>query len=319
MAFLFLSIFASFGFVIQMRITTKELLERYEQGERNFSRDDLGVIALNPPWLIDVNLNDINLGRSHIQNGGLINIDLSGANLERSRFTQTLLVKINLSNANLSRANLDRVDFTSANLTGANLTNANLTGANLTGANLIGANLTNIQINERTIFCNTFMPDGSINSSHVKIITAPELLRRYENGERDFRNIIMHGGDLNGADLQSIDLSGAYLSYVNFSNVNFRGSNFLAAKFIFCDFREANINICNFDGIRLIYCDLRGMYGVGVDCTSANYICSNFQGASFNGFGQEPTFLCHVTWCDGVFIDEPTGRLHPNSFFFEEE
>ncbi len=301
-----------------MRISVEELLQRYERGERNFRGVNSEAIFVRPPWLIDVNLSNANLGGVYIKNGGLMSTNLTAANLERANFTKTLFINTNLSDANLRRANLDRADLTSANLTSANFTGANLTGANLTDANLTGANLTNIQVNERTLFCNTIMPDGRINSSHLKITTAPELLRRYKNGERDFRDIIIHGGDLRGVDLQSIDLSGAYLSYVNFSNVNFRGSNFLAAKFIFCDFREANINICNFDSIGLIYCDLRGMYGVGVDCSSGNYICSNFQGANFNGFGQEPTFKCCVTWCDGVFIDEPTGRLHPDSFFFEE-
>ena len=41
----------------------------------------------------------------------------------------------------------------SANLSGANLTGANLTGVKLTGVNLDGV-----------IFCNTTMPDGTINN-----------------------------------------------------------------------------------------------------------------------------------------------------------
>ena len=42
-------------------------------------------------------------------------------------------------------------------------TSANFSGANLTGANLTGANLTGVILDD-VIFCNTTMPDGTINN-----------------------------------------------------------------------------------------------------------------------------------------------------------
>ena len=56
----------------------------------------------------------------------------------------------NAKGANLSKAKLHGADFR-----GVSLTKADLTGANLFGADLDGA-----------IFCNTSMPDGSINSTN---------------------------------------------------------------------------------------------------------------------------------------------------------
>ena len=53
---------------------------------------------------------------------------------------------------------------TGANLYGANLAYANLTNANLTNANLTDANLTNAILTDAE-FCNTTMPDGSIDNS----------------------------------------------------------------------------------------------------------------------------------------------------------
>lgn len=130
-----------------MTITAEELLQRYAAGERDFRRINLGAFFVRPPWLIGVNLSNVDLGGVYIESGGLMNTNLRSANLERSHFTNTLFINTNLSNTNLRSANLDR-----ANLTGANLSDANLSGANLSGANLTDANLANIQVNERTIF-----------------------------------------------------------------------------------------------------------------------------------------------------------------------
>ena len=116
---------------------------------------------------------------------------LSGVNLTGVNLEGLILDGVNLSGANLAGANLkgvsarssvssshyDYTDGTSewideirqANLEKTNLAEADLTGANLTGANLTGANLTGAELSwaklEGTIFCNTTMPDGSINNS----------------------------------------------------------------------------------------------------------------------------------------------------------
>ncbi len=63
--------------------------------------------------------------------------------------------RCNLSRANLRGADLSGVDFTRANLSGACLVNADFTDATFT-------NSTNLY---NAIFCNTTMPDGSVNDS----------------------------------------------------------------------------------------------------------------------------------------------------------
>ena len=85
--------------------------------------------------------------------------DLYGADLSGANLTFALLTDANLTDANLAGANLNVADLTGANMTGANLTDANLTDAFLTNANLTNAILTG------AYFCNTTMPDGSIDNS----------------------------------------------------------------------------------------------------------------------------------------------------------
>jgi len=65
----------------------------------------------------------------------------------------------------LREVNLRKADLTQAILRGVDLEGANLFYANLTGANLISAKLTKANL-RRAIFCNTTMPDGSINNSN---------------------------------------------------------------------------------------------------------------------------------------------------------
>jgi len=82
-------------------------------------------------------------------------------------------IRCDLSESNLRNANLQNANLRGANLTGADLNGANLTGADLNGANLNGADLSNakflnadilwIKHNNRTVFCRTTMPDGSLN------------------------------------------------------------------------------------------------------------------------------------------------------------
>ena len=96
-------------------------------------------------------------------------VDLTGANMSdavlvyASLYSATL-IDVNLTDASLNYATLNYANLTNANLTGAyapfvTMNYANLTNANLTGVNLSGATLTGV------VYCNTTMPDGSVNNS----------------------------------------------------------------------------------------------------------------------------------------------------------
>ncbi len=82
--------------------------------------------------------------------------------------SNTALPGANLSAAFLPWANLRGADLRGATLRWANLSKASLTGADLRGANLHGVNLYKADLGEAilsgTKFCNTIMPDGTINN-----------------------------------------------------------------------------------------------------------------------------------------------------------
>ena len=103
-----------------------EIIERYINGERDFSRLNLSMADLG-----EANLHGANLSWANLRWA-----DLSGANLNEAN-----LRGANLRGADLSEANLDGADLRWANLGVADLRGANLDVADLSWANLLGANL----------------------------------------------------------------------------------------------------------------------------------------------------------------------------------
>ena len=82
----------------------------------------------------------------------------SEADLKRLKDTKTC------TKCDLKGADLRGTDLRWTNLTRTNLTGANLIGAELKWANLMGADLTKA-ILTKTNFCETRMPDGTMNNS----------------------------------------------------------------------------------------------------------------------------------------------------------
>ena len=120
----------------EQTMSTEELINRYQAGERDFKEIKL----------VQSSLSGVDLSEADLSIADLAGADLSAADL---------------SGANLSGAILKGANLSGANLTGANLSWADLGMANLTEADLTGAEM-NMAILIRTRFKNTIMPDGSI-------------------------------------------------------------------------------------------------------------------------------------------------------------
>jgi uncharacterized protein YjbI with pentapeptide repeats len=168
----------------------EELYRRYAAGERDFSGVDLSRADLNVANVTYIE--DLQPGQNELSG-----INLSGANLTRAN-----LSCVNLSGANLSSANLDSATLECTILTGADLRKAildyaelvcnlidvdlreasifctRLIGTNLTRANLMGATFQVMTEEDGLIFCDTIMPDGTINSKNW-----PER-NKYSNRQR---------------------------------------------------------------------------------------------------------------------------------------
>ncbi|MEQ8753979.1 MAG: pentapeptide repeat-containing protein [Coleofasciculus sp. G1-WW12-02] len=168
----------------------KELLNRYEAGNRAFSEANLSGICLQ--WEI---LSEIDLSHANLSGAYLNRVDLTGAILKGANFNQTILKGVEFSQANLSHANLTGVSLSEGNLNQAELMGVNLRGADLTNANLQEANLT----------------QGIISWANLS----------YANlSQANFTHANLVGANLTGADLSDANLRGAKLRGVNLTNAN---------------------------------------------------------------------------------------------------
>ncbi len=108
-----------------------ELIQRYNNGERDFSEADL-----REAYLSGASLGGANLRGAYLGGADLRGANLSGANLYRADIYGANLGGADLSGADLRGANLSRADLSEANLGEAYLSGADLSGANLEDAQL---------------------------------------------------------------------------------------------------------------------------------------------------------------------------------------
>ncbi|MCP4599819.1 MAG: pentapeptide repeat-containing protein [Proteobacteria bacterium] len=162
--------------------SAKELLERYEAGERDFEGARLADANLGNANLSNANLSNANLSGANLNGANLSNANLHGANLFGAHLSEANLREANLHGANLSRAYLRGANLSEANLSGAHLRGAYLREANLNGADLSGAHLRNADLSEADL--------SEANLSHVDLsranLTEANLL------EADFTRACLH-------------------------------------------------------------------------------------------------------------------------------
>lgn len=302
---------------IRGRALAEGIIKRYETGERNFTAIELKHTVICDTCFMDVDFSRVNLQECLLKVDYLVNASFTYANLEWTSFSASL-INCNLSNANLRGSSLKSTRLIGVDLTSADLSGADLRETQLIGCNLRNANLTGIRTTEGTIFCDTIMPDGRIETNSPKVVNAQELLKRYADGERDFRDIILHRVDLSGANLRAVNLCGAYFSHVNLQGAILEGED-VSAEFVCCDMRDIQlISTIPDNGHHPRFCcsDLRRAQLGWFDWCGSKFIGNNFQGAKGIGdYGIDgPAFIHNTIWDGGSFVAGPTWGLRPLNF-----
>ena len=213
-------------------ITLEELLNRYQAGERDFSK-----IQIRLGELVNQNLSEI---------------ELSGASLN-----QVSLVDCNLSRANLSHANV----------AGSNLENINLSDANLSHANFcIGSEQDYSQIRETIMadwsrMLNNLPPEAATlareqmtvqMSEQLYLFLFPVSLKRANLEKADLSHADLRRAYLNDANLQGASLTNANLSEADLRSANLQGANLTGVKCDRANFSQANLTgaIINRGGLK---------------------------------------------------------------------
>jgi hypothetical protein len=119
-------------------LTARELLARYEAGERDFAGVNLSQARLDGAVLDYINLKGANL----------LNVSFKGAIIRSSDLTNAKLQRANLTHASLCNSNLENANLEDATINGTNLVDATLKGATLTNALFVNAFLVNTDLRE---------------------------------------------------------------------------------------------------------------------------------------------------------------------------
>ncbi|MEA5471935.1 pentapeptide repeat-containing protein [Spirulina sp. 06S082] len=211
----------------------KELLERYEAGERDFSGVDLSKENLSGAVWTGDGFGDEN----DYPVGGAI---LRGINLSHANLTQVRLDGVDLREANLQGANLETALMTFADLSDANLSEAVLFRTSLSRAILKRTNLKKASLRQATIiranFCDANLEEANLfetNAEYTNFCRA-----NLKNSKLDICEL--YCADLSGADMRGISLYFSRLDRAVAIAANMTRANLSRTRL-----REANLTDAN--------------------------------------------------------------------------
>lgn len=273
----------------------QDLLERYQNGERNFAHVDLSSANLSGVNLRDADLTGANLTganlswaflsranltgtcltRADLRSASLNNVilnqaTLSGANLSKAdlRMAQlqtadlnwAVLQEVDLSGANLQAAKLDQVNLERAKLSNSCLVAAQLVEANLRRANLASATLDRANLREAHLEEANLREASLIGANLIEANLNGVYLRQANLTEADLHRVVLTGADLSeailtNADLSRANLAGAYLLKASMSNAQLLRTNLQDVYLL-----RADLNGANLRGADLRRADLSGAY-----------------------------------------------------------
>ena len=113
------------------------------------------------------------------------------------------------------------------------------------------------------------------------ILTDKEILNRYNNGQRQFKDIDVDNGDLRDTDLQGISFDGCFLA-IDFRAANLKGARFTNGNIKTCDFRSADLTDAHFENLSVDSVDFEGAKGDGATFINGYYHSVTLQQADFD-------------------------------------
>ena len=142
-----------------------------------------------------------------------------------------------------------------------------------------------------------------------------EILKRYEDGEREFLYVDLSGGDLSSVDFGERSLRGViYNKKIKFSNDNLSNDNLSSANLRNAFMQFVNLNNANLNNANLERTLLEGANLKGANLKGANLCSTNLAGADLTNAD-----LSGATWGfnpkDAIFNNTilPDGTIKTDS------
>lgn len=279
---------------LEPAISAEEFLQRYQEGERDFTGINLPGVNLTGKSLSQVNLSSANLSGAELSGTNLHGANLSeanlchanlhkanlnSANLRKTKFINANLSEVSLYYANLSEANLSGLDlsgvnlYPETNLRMVNLSKANLSGLNLSKLELMEADLSNANLIKTNLF------EANLEGANLE---GAKLQQALYNARTTFPkrfNPFKAGAYLiaPNASLQKANLAGFDLSKVNLTGANLQGANLTSTNLNGAQLSEANLSQANLSGANLTKANL-----IGAKLLQANLIKTNLSEANLS-------------------------------------
>ncbi|MEG4350561.1 TerD family protein [Microcoleus sp. LAD1_D3] len=264
---------------LEPAIAAEEFLQRYQEGERDFTGINLAGVDLSgktleyPISLSQANLSNANLSNANLVKVNLIGANLQGANLKSTNLQQADLIQANLSGANLTKANLNYARLIQANLSQAKLSETQLNSANLTTANLSSANLTQAILNSANLI------GADLSQAKVtKVNLSYADLRGVKLNGVSLVAVNLDGANLKNVNLKVVSLIGSSLVQANLSGQNLSGLNLSGVSFYHANLSGANLTSANLCGANLSYANLEK-----ANLKDANWVGANMANAKLAG------------------------------------
>ncbi|HEY9616671.1 MAG TPA: pentapeptide repeat-containing protein [Microcoleaceae cyanobacterium] len=286
----------------------RDLIERYQNGERDFSYVDLSGANLSGVNLRDADLTGANLTEANLSWAFLNRANLTSVCLRRADLHSASFSSANLQQATLSGANLAKIDLRLARLRGADLnwavlSEADLSGADLQGAKLDRVNLERAKLNSaclvgtelmevnlrRSNLASAKLDQANLREAHLEEANLREATLIGANlTEANLSGAYLRQANLTEADLHRVVLTGADLSEAIISNADLSRANLAGAYLLKTSFRKAH----------LLRTNLQDVYLLRADLSEANLRGADLRRADLSG-----AYLCDATLSDADLSD----------------
>ncbi|MEC4805239.1 MAG: pentapeptide repeat-containing protein [Jaaginema sp. PMC 1080.18] len=277
------------------RLSAEAFLERYQEGDRDFSGVNLAGADLKSQALnrdSELNLSGANLRKANLEqsswdrfiyaNIGRVadRIDryLLAANLNNVDLCLACLKKANLVNVQLHKSKLIKADLKEVKLMASNVSYANLMFANLSEGDLYKTNFSHANLN------NACLNQANLQQANLSYAS----LKRIKAIKADLQQADLSYADLRHADLTKANLFGANLEGANLEHTILKHTLYDSYTIFPEGFNPKEVGAyliaphSKLRGADLSETNLRDVNLTGADLAQANLTSANFQNVTLN-------------------------------------
>jgi len=261
-----------------------------------------------------IELPEVDLSNSYLDNTNFSGANLIKANFKGSNLMEAIFYKANLTEANLSKTSFNKADFKNAILEKANLSKTNLfedsldkgfDKAYLKGPDYVGADFKYVDFERADLsnanFCNCNLGECYFESANL---SATDFQKSY----------------FNNSNLSGVNLKNSNFNDVCFDGATINGDNFFAYELMNTKLRTRGeeINTTNMNGIdpNAINLHPSRSFITKSEINGATFRGASFKGCSINNIKFNNNLFCNVRFDSSILINIEWGNTKIKKEYF---